>query len=379
MRKLTGAVLGLLLFTAAGPASAARIPVTEDSFLDVRLLLQTWAQLRNNAAPNGKTVGSDFYIRRARIILSGQVTPRITFFAETDVPNFGKGGNFTPSLYLQDAFISFKAVSEFNVDAGLIIVPFTRHATQGAIGLNTLEYHSFFIRYPEGSTKVWRDLGVQLRGLVLEESFGYRVGVFGGVRGKTGRTAADGTALPDVNANGVPRFVAQLRYNVFDPETDFFPAGIYFNKKRVLSFGVAADYQHKAVATGGEVADHLGLGADAFLDWPVNEDMEAIFQANVAHYRQGELSPNTGTALFVEAGFRWWKLEPVLGWDRFFSDRGSGDYQAFHFGLNGWIKEHAANVKADFALETDAAAQRVANLGAARTAKVFTLQAQIFL
>lgn len=378
MRKLTGAVLGLLLAIAASPASAARISVTEESFLDVRLLLQTWAQLKNNAAPNGKTVGSDFYIRRARFVFSGQVTSRITFFAESDIPNFGKGGNFTPSLYLQDAFISFKVVPEFFVDAGLIIVPFTHHSIQGAVSLNSLEYHSFLMRYPEASTKVWRDLGVQLRGLVFDERFQYRVGVFGGVRGKTNRTDVDGTRLPDLNANGVPRFTAQLRYNVFDPESDFFFSGIHFNKKKVLSFGIAADYQHKAVATGREVANYRALGVDAFLDWPVAEDMEAIFQANLVHYRQGELSPNSGTAFFVEGGFRWWKIEPVLGWDRFLSDTGAGDYQAFHFGLNGWIKEHAANVKADFALETDAAAQRVANLGAARTAKTFTLQAQFF-
>jgi len=366
------------LLLAAGNAQAVKVQLSDEAFLDLHVLLQPQAQAREAGSATGQDVGFDFYLRRARLILAGNVTRNISFFVDTDAPNFGKGGNFNLDLFVQDAFVSFTVVREFAVDAGLIIAPLTHHTLQSAVSLNTLDYHAFLVKYPAGSNKVWRDAGVQVRGLVLDDKLQYRLGAFGGVRGQSGRLDAAGNALPDVNPGSIPRFAGQLRLNVLDPEADFFFGGTYLRKKKVLSFGLAGDFQPKVAAVGSEVNDYVALGGDVFLDLPLFEASELVFQANAINYWQGDLSPATGLALFAEASWRWKWVGPVVSYERFVSKTGAGHLQAFHLGLNFWISGYGANVKADLAFEQDCAAQKKTRLADTRTLAVFTVQTQMF-
>ncbi|MBI5549466.1 MAG: hypothetical protein HY901_36735 [Deltaproteobacteria bacterium] len=376
--RMAAALAALVTLLASGNAAAVKLQLSDEAFLDVRLLVQPQAQARQDGSADGDGVGSDFYLRRARLILSGNVTKNISFFLDTDAPNYGKGGKYDLNIFfLQDAFASFKIVPELTVDTGLIIAPLTHHTIQSAVSLNTLDYHAFMVKYPAGSNKVWRDVGVQLRGLFLGDRFQYRAGVWGGRRGESKRF--DGpTALPDINPNGVPRFAGQVRFNLLDPESDFFFGGTYLRKKKVVSFGVAADYQPKVAATGAEVRDYVALGGDVFVDLPVLQASEIVFQVNAINYWQGDLSPATGLALFAEAGYRWKWLGGVVSYERFVSKTGAGHLQAYHVGLNGWIEGHTANVKADLAFEQDCAAQKKTRLADAKTIAVFTLQTQLF-
>lgn len=375
-------IVGLIALVAAGllarPAQAVKVQVGEDSFAEVRLLAQAWAQGREDGAADGRSTGVDFYLRRARLMLFGNVTKDISFFIETDAPNFGKGGNFNSSIYVQDAIGSFRLLPELTVDTGLIIIPLTHHTYQGATTLNTLDYHAFLVKYPKDSTKVWRDVGVQLRGLLFDDRIQYRAGVFGGVRGSVGRLDDQGAPLPDVNPHSRPRFAANVRYNLFDPEPDLFLQGIYLGKRKVVSFGVAVDYQSQVVSNSFELADYLALGGDVFVDIPFAQDQELVFQANVLNYRQGKQSSASGTGLFAEAGWRYHRVEPVVAFERFFSKTGGQDFQGWHLGFNWWFHDHLANLKVDFAVERDAALQKVANLEAARDLGSLTMQTQIY-
>jgi hypothetical protein len=49
----------------------------------------------------------DLFLRRARLMLWGTATKDLAFFIETDEPNLGKGGTYTTSSFIQDAFLSY--------------------------------------------------------------------------------------------------------------------------------------------------------------------------------------------------------------------------------------------------------------------------------
>ncbi len=378
---LMACVAGALALGAVRSVDAAKIPVNDEAFFEVRALLQPTAQTIENGAADKTGMGADFYLRRARLILSGTLSKNVSFFIETDAPNFGKAGDYASTVFVQDAFATYKASSAFMVDAGLILLPLNHHATQSAITLNTLDYHSSLVKYPARTQKIWRDTGVQLRGFLLGDRLHYRAGVFGGDRGRFNKVDAEGNALPNINPNSTPRVAGQVRFNLFDAETDFFLGGIYHGKKKVVSFGVGTDYQAHAIATavGQRPKDRLALAGDIFVDWPLFEDSEVVFQAGVFDYREGRESASSGTGVFGEAGYRWKQIEPVVGYDHFMHrQRPDLDTQALHFGLNYWLDKHATNLKADLTLDKQPAVQAVADLSAATFATVFTLQGQIF-
>ena len=97
-------------------------------------------------------------------------------------------------MYIQDAFLSYTFAPEFKIDAGMMLVPFSHHTIEGAIGLNTLDYHADMIRLPAG--KVWRDNGVQFRGMLGGTLIHYRLGIFEGVRASAVPVANPAPAMP---------------------------------------------------------------------------------------------------------------------------------------------------------------------------------------
>jgi hypothetical protein len=233
---------------------------------------------------------------------------------------------------------------------------------------------------------VWRDTGLQFRGYIMDKKLSYRVGVFSGSRGAALQKDSAGTVVAASNPKAWPRATAQVRYNVFGTETDFFGKGIYFAADPILSFGVSVDFQQdaalskaatfdtdgKTVKTAAEKHAYLAIGGDAFLDWPIGTDMEVVFQGTFVKYDYGPKVANTGMGVFGEAGFRWKFLEPVVGFDWFKSDGAAADQQTLHAGINGWIKGHNANVKADFTMD------KKGDLGKAPWIKGVTIQSQIY-
>ena len=93
-------------------------------WLGIHYLLQVRADFQEASAGDGWS--KDFYLRRSRIILKGQITDYISFFMETDDFNIGKTGNDVNggnNIFTQDAFVTFKVVDAFKVSAGLMLVP----------------------------------------------------------------------------------------------------------------------------------------------------------------------------------------------------------------------------------------------------------------
>lgn len=379
----------LAITTLSTSAMAYKIQTGEDSSLSIDYLLQAQAQFAKEKTNEGRDWSKDFFIRRSRIILAGEITKRFGFFMDTEQANWGKDGDWNTSFFIQDAFMTFTLHHAAIIDAGMIILPFTRHGYQGASGLNGLDYHSALIKYPKPSHKIFRDVGVQFRGYVLDKALQYRAGVFNGAEGVLQRLDdTDPTSAPVLKANekDVPRFAGHVRYNLLGREPDFFGKGIYFTQNPILSIGAGVDIAPNAalkqkailsndktsVITPGEVGHYAAFAGDVFLDYPLFRASELVFQSAFLYYHFGKDVPDTGWGILSELGYRWKWLEPVASADYFNSSTSGNDYLGIHTGFNFWWKMHIANIKADVAFEKRGV------LSDAKTEITCTLQSQLY-
>jgi hypothetical protein len=314
------------------PAHAVKLEASEDVYVNVRFLVQPWVQLDNDPLTD-PALETNFYLRRTRLILLGQVSPYVSFFMETDQPNWGKDGDWSPELFIQDAFVSFDLHEAFHVATGLLLIPFVHQTRQGATSLHTLDYHSALVRYPAGSHLVWRDPGVEIRGLVANKHLDYKVAITEGVPG---------------TEHDVPRFSGRLQANLFDAEEKFFYGGTYLGKKKILSAGVAFDVQPEAFGDD----PYYAFGGDIFLDMPVGDRNRISGQLDVVYYG-GVGNPMAGFGTMFDFGVGIGKIEPIIALD-WFMPRGASTFTDHYFGphagVNWWIKGHNVNIKFDFGL-----------------------------
>lgn len=392
MKKITLLIFVLALAWAM-PASAFKLETSENTFLNINFLMQFQGQLIEKGAPDKTGWGKDAFMRRTRLILSGSVMKNITFFFETDMPNWGKGNDWsTPTFFIQDAFMTFKIVDQFQIDAGMIIAPFSRHGYQSAVALLGLDYHSDVIKNPTDATKVWRDAGAQLRGYIFDSRLQYRLAVLNGSKNDALQKDKDGKGVVMSNPKDYPRITAHLRYNFLGKETDAFPKGIYFSDKPIVSLGASFDYQqdaglHRAatftkdvngkdtatVDVAGELANYMAVSGDIFAEVPFGgADHEFVLQASYYKYWFGNASASSGHGVFGELGYRYKMFSPVFGFDYFNSDLDKQDLMTIHAGAVYWIMKHNVNLK------FDAAIKKTGDLSVAPFATIMTLQAQIY-
>lgn len=335
-------IAGALAVLAPGAARAEKFTIDEDTFVNVGVLAQPQLVLGEDQTPNGGW-NSDFFIRRARLVLSGQVDSHIGFIFITDQPNWGKLGEYAAPFIVQDAVASYKLGPELTIDAGFMLLPFVRNNYLSAGALNTVDFRIGEIKFP--ISKAFRDMGVEVRGLVLEDKLYYRAGIFNGI---ASHAAVADPATPAINDADAPRLTGTVRYNIAGKEDAYAFSGIYFAKEPVISVGIGADYQHEAY---GPDSQHLGLNADVFLDYPMDADNEIVASAAFLHYDdQGQgVAHEAANAFYLEAGYRFQMIEPVLILESFDGDK-SLRQSTVRAGLNWWVTQHRYNVKAEIAI-----------------------------
>lgn len=363
-----GTVIGgaalLLVVGGAATARAEKVLAHDKTTINLGLLLQPQAVVAQGAAPDGGP-GTDFFLRRARLMVHGELTERVAFFVETEQINLGKDGGWDSAAYVQDAYLSLRVspttAPAVLVDAGMMLVPFTRHAMQSAVSLNGLDYHAKLVLYPSQSTRVWRDVGVGVRATVGPVQL--RAGVFNGVEG----AAATPTTMAR-NADDLPRLAGHARVSLVGDDKGFFYPGLQFSPAPVVSVGVGADWQRGAIAAMAGPDDHLALAADVYAHLPTGADQAIVAQATVVRYDDGAAATSTGVGGFVEAGFRVGKVEPIVAYEHFAADLAAGDLRAVHLGGAWFVDQHRTNLKVDVTR---------ARVGAAADTWSATLQAQL--
>lgn len=317
---------------APKPAPAlpgAAVRVNDDVFLRFGILLQPQADYLQDATQRGYQ--QNYFLRRTRVLVGGQLAKGVTFFFESDAPNLGKqtGGARQPAtMIVQDAYLEWKIADAFQLGGGMFLVPLARNTLQSAATLMTLDYgaYSFLFSAPAGNV-TGRDTGFHARGYLASNHFEYRVGVFQGQRDTTSRQS--------------PRYMARIMYNVFDTETGYFYAGTNFGKKKILAFGAAVDAQK----------DYKAWAGDVFADVPLSGGSAFTFQGDYIKYDGGRTFttlPEQGT-FHGEAGFYIGsaKVNPYVVFEvKDISNTDTGDEKRYGGGIAFFRNGHNFNIKA---------------------------------
>ncbi len=228
-REASTALLAVVLLTGTANAGP-KWELGEDSWMKAGFLGQV-----HGSYVDGGTDPHDVYLRRARIILSGQITDGVKFFAETDNDCAGKRGS-SVSMDIQDAFVDIRIMdSEHWVEVGLILLPFSFENRSSAASLLGLDYNCDTVKFV--NTFVWRDYGAELHGSFLDRRISYCVGAFDGY------DVADSAKNPDADV----RFTGHVALNlVGKAEIGWFYGQNRQDADAYVSLGAGYDWQDKA-------------------------------------------------------------------------------------------------------------------------------------
>ncbi len=344
LRGSRGIALLALLLAASVPSAFGQWQIASadgSSSIKLGILFQGRAEwLMDKAKGEGEGdetswTSQNLYVRRMRLLAGGKVNDRLSFFMETDAPNYGKGGAEAKEyadLFLQDAYVTWTAHEAVLFDAGLFLTPATYNHLQGATSLLAVDYGPYtFLESTPLMAKTGRDTGAQARGLVAGKHLEYRLAVLQGVR----RGKADDPF----------RVAGRLTFSPFEAPSAFFYPGTNLGKKRSLSFGVGADAQR----------DYRALHGDVYLDYPVGEGRCLTAQADYSLHDGGDFVaiPKQSTYLgefgFSFLGNRLAAVGQIAG-KRFDDDADGLDEDRYEAGLVWWADGHKLNLKLGYAL-----------------------------
>ena len=273
----------------------------------------------------------DLFLRRFRFVLGGKITPKLSFFIDTDCPNLGKNvagsGKVDDGIMLQDALFTYTFRPEIQIDGGMMLVALSHNTGQGATSLLAVDYgpYSFLASGPLGN-RVGRDYGLQARGYLAKDHFEYRMGVFQGYRGTDATTPF--------------RYSGRVVWYPFEAEKGYFYSGTSLGKRRVLALGAGFDHQQ----------DYNTHGVDLFYDQPIKGGDGVTMQLNYMLQDGG----STLAALprqhvwMAEAGYyqHWLKLGPFCQFSgRRFTDNSTLNENQYQGGIAFWPSGHRLNVK----------------------------------
>lgn len=242
MKKLAGCILVVAGIVVAGNTYAGpKMEIGGDSncWLQVGVLGQPQFLYTENAVDN-----NDFFLRRGRIILSGQVMDWVKLFLETDAPNVSRNGIATAHVDVQDAFLDVRLhkadFGEQWVKAGYILLPFSFENRASAGSILGLDYNTEVLKLM--NTFFWRDCGAELHGN-LGDRFSYILGAFDGYdSGEIAHIKNPGASI---------RVTGHMAFNVIGKaETDWFYSQERLGKGApYFAIGAGYDAQNKSCLT----------------------------------------------------------------------------------------------------------------------------------
>jgi hypothetical protein len=332
---------------APPPAKAAappqlKIEAANGTSIRFGVLWQGQFEARGNSTNDDVT--RNLYLRRFALLIGGTVLKDFEYFFDSDfadlfkAPTGEQGLKNGPAFQTKDAFATYRVFEDkLKIDAGLMLPAGTHNFLQGGgslygwdFFLNTFRAGNLFgsVNNPYG-----RDVGAQLRGIVLDGLLEYRLGIFQGKRNTPPNGAASRNDF---------RYAGRVQLNFLDPETNYFYGGSYLGTKKVFSVGAVFDYQH----AGQE--SYRAFGADAFLDVPAGSG-GVTAQVNIL-YRDGgsRIALPSQTAFMAEAGYRFdaIKLSPIGRFERRWGDAAAGRETDVGGGVAFWPYGHNSNLKA---------------------------------
>lgn len=333
MKRVTLAMLAAAVLLAAAPPAHAQWQVTSadgKSTLTVGFLSQLQAEALKN--PDAGASQGNVFVRRFRAMVGGRINERLAIYADTDVPNAGKGGTTGAKtengVILQDAALTYTLNPDLRVDAGLLLVPVSHNTQQSAGSLLTVDYGPYsFLHSDVTNSKVGRDYGAALRGFLGGRRVEYRAGVYQGSR--------------DTTARGPMRVAGRLVYYAAGVDSGMFYLGTSLGKRQIVAVGASLDAQREYRAAGGDVV----------VEWPVPGGDGVTLQGDFIHYDGNTTFAKLPeqNATLVEAGWYLHQLNvtPFVQFaGRDYRLASLADETKLTGGIAWWGNGHKMNVKA---------------------------------
>ncbi|MGB9873744.1 MAG: hypothetical protein ACPLRS_02105 [Hydrogenobacter sp.] len=251
MRKSLLAMAALMGATVL-PSQAAVIRIDEDTFANMGLKLQIWAQHLGKTSPTGKNY-NDFSINNAKIYFRGQVNKLIQFGAALDFqvhnvsPTSGRARHAgTGYTRANDAFINLKPMEELQIMAGLYMLPFSRASLTDSYtyfiptGYGYTTRGNMFVPFTIGSNIAngYRDAGLTVWGNIADGMLKYQLGIFDGRFDHANATLG---VKDNLAFSGRIQFTPTMLG--FKGEKGFTLADTYLGKQNVLSIGLGYNTQ----------------------------------------------------------------------------------------------------------------------------------------
>ena len=349
-RWIAACALGLV--PAAALAANVPLPV-ENATLNVSLQVQSQALYNENGAPNGTDPSLDLFVRRTRLLVNGDFANSFSYTFQVDNTNFGKFGNYTGRMVVQDAWFGWaptgiKGGTVVYIDAGIIFYPTSREIITSTTNKPTAEGHPDINArgISAAGFNASRSTGIDIRGWALDKKVGFRGGVFEGVQpiGTSGlaattipasqcvvaaTTGATTTAPSCLNPNKRPALAGFVNLDLIGSEEGgWLYQNMYFGKDPILSLSFAGTYQSQALAVGLGLVDQSSLNSTLFLDYPLSTDQEVVVTLAGYLYGNGAGSKDTGQGMTADLRFRHQWISPYVSYEYFNANDCSTDLSA---------------------------------------------------
>ncbi len=269
-RTLPSVAAGILMLGLAPMPASAQLEIkNEDVSVRFGIEAQFWADWSQDAtAPTASAQGyqQNFYLRRARFMMGGDIGENISFFFQTDDPKLGiTPKNLAAGFIIQDAFIQYKFADYFQLAGGEMIVPFSRQALQSTLSYYSIDVSSVStVNNTALQSTALRDMGFQGRGYFFDGRLQYRGGIFEGERDSNGRDAL--------------RPALYLQYDFFDREKEYSYTGTALGKHKILAIDIGGDKQSSYRSETANIAS----------DTPVRGGDEVGFNLQYLHFNGRE-------------------------------------------------------------------------------------------
>src|SRR2546428_4188022 len=308
----------LCLVPAASYAVSVPLP-TKDITLNLQVFIQPQVQINENGAPNGTDASYDLFVRRTRLQVNGDVGTNWSYYFQVDNANFGKFGNFTSRMIVQDAWVAFgpfgtKGDNVLLVEGGLIFYPNARFTITSSANQPNIEGHPDMLRgFTSAVFPGTRSTGLQVRGWGLDKKIGFRGGIYEGVQPTSAATGP--------NYHHYPAFGLFVNADLIGSEEgSYLYQSIYFAKDPILSISVAGTYQADALRTLKGLANQRSLTSTVFLEYPLTDQQELIAILAGYLYGNGNGSRDTGKGVSLHVGFRYEFVRPYVTPEKLNSD-----------------------------------------------------------
>lgn len=379
-------IIILGLFLAVSPLFAQgspdynggfKIKFDEEGKKYLRAITWVQGQVNHNLDAPENTEATTMQLRRARVLLFSQITPKFMVLTHFGVNSLGSntlsptGKGDGSQVFMHDAWAQYNFSKEFTLGAGLhYFNGISRLSNQSTLNMLTLD----------NNRSSWATLGLTDQfarhiGLFAKGSFGklqYQVAFNEAMATSldtrelsTGATVYRGKEILGGDDAG-KAFAGYFQYGFLDQESNFLPykVGTYLGGKKVFNIG-AGFFAHpkgavKLSPTGEAEGENVNIFAvDAFYDAPLSDKGDAItayavYQNN--NYGKDYLlgAYGTGSMLYGHVGYvipgdkTKMRFQPYVAYGNHSYDATDDKKNEFKVGVNGYMSGHNAKFTLEY-------------------------------